>query len=385
MQASNVVKTVAKTAVKVTETKTHTLTAPAAVVAGEGLKRQRSLMDMFGGTAKRAKVDGAGAATVVHKRVISSSNGVNTLNSIPFSLSAYKASLSPEEKKYLSLECETMGLTWLKVLKDEIRKPYFLGLKHFLETEGVMSPDVKSTKVFPQAKDIYSWSRYTPLGKVRVVIIGQDPYHNVGQAHGLCFSVPPGVTLPGSLKNIYAEIASSYPSFDPPKHGYLLSWARSGVLLLNTSLTVRAHMAGSHALKGWETFVGEVIKAVDQWGGANIGNAGGKGRGVVFMAWGQWAQKRVAGLDKKKHCILTSAHPSPLSAHRGFLGNGHFLKANQWLQERYGSAGQVDWCNLSIDGEPAQGELAPSASQEEPLPPASQEGGEVVEEDSTKA
>ncbi|KZO96786.1 uracil-DNA glycosylase [Calocera viscosa TUFC12733] len=303
----------------------------------------------------------------------------NTLNSIPFSLNAYKAGLSAEEKEYLALECETMGMSWMKVLKDEIRKPYFLKLKKFLASEGVKGAADKCTTVFPQAKDIYSWSRHTPLGKVRVLIIGQDPYHNVGQAHGLCFSVQPGVALPGSLRNIYQEIASSYPSFIPPKHGHLISWARSGVLLLNTSLTVHAHQAGSHANKGWETFVGEVIKAVDTWGGANIGSAGGKGQGVVFMAWGAWAQKRVAGLDKKRHCILTSAHPSPLSAHRGFLGNGHFLKANQWLRERYGPDGEVDWCDLTIDGEKAKVDGSPS--QEEISPSQGSEGKKNNTED----
>jgi uracil-DNA glycosylase len=266
----------------------------------------------------------------------------------------------------------------------------------------------------PLARDVYAWSRYTPLDRIRVVIIGQDPYHNIGQAHGeitrhssdvpnprpshslrpcppqqsgLCFSVQPGVTIPGSLRNIYTEIKSSYPTefSQPPKHGHLLPWARSGVLLLNTSLTVRAHKAGSHSNKGWETFTDRVVELVDLYGGAGLGgdkvSTGGVGAGVVFLAWGAWAAKRVAKLDKKKHLILTSAvslplkpsptvtllsrsglelkrltrprrysqHPSPLSAHRGFLGNGHFKKANEWLEEKYGETGPVEWWKLDLE------------------------------------
>ncbi|KAG8728475.1 hypothetical protein FRC11_010976, partial [Ceratobasidium sp. 423] len=156
----------------------------------------------------------------------------------------------------------------------------------------------------------------------------------------LCFSVRPGVQVPPSLRNMYKEIKSSYPSFEPPKHGYLTSWANQGVLLLNTSLTVRAGQAGSHAGKGWETFTDAVVKAVDKYGGASLSGSNGVGRGVVFMAWGAWAGKRVAGLDK---------HPSPLSANRGFIGNGHFKKANDWLEQRYGIDSGIDWCNVDIE------------------------------------
>ncbi|KAI9057215.1 uracil-DNA glycosylase [Trametes sanguinea] len=275
-----------------------------------------------------------------------------SLNSIPFSMSEFQNSLSGEEKELLALECQTMGKSWLKVLKDEIRKPYFLKLKRFLREQGVKGPEdsAPNLKVYPAPQNIYAWSNLTPLGRVKVVIIGQDPYHGPGQAHGLCFSVPPGVAIPPSLRNIYKEIQAEYPSFEPPKHGTLTSWAENGVLLLNTALTVKANEAGSHSNKGWEEFTDKVIDVVDRYGGANLGEKGtaaaGRGRGIVFLAWGAWAAKRVAKLDKKKHLILTSAHPSPLSASRGFLGNGHFKKANDWLEEKYGPDGCVDWTNL---------------------------------------
>lgn len=208
----------------------------------------------------------------------------------------------------------------------------------------------KNLKVYPAPQNIYSWSNLTPLGRVKVVIIGQDPYHGPRQAHGLCFSVPHGVQIPPSLRNIYKEIKNEYPEFDPPQHGNLTAWAQNGVLLLNTCLTVRASDAGSHSGKGWEQFTDRVVDVVDKYGGANLAAHGsglaGRGRGIVFLAWGAWAAKRVAKLDKKKHLILTSAHPSPLSASKGFLGNGHFKKANEWLESKYGQDGCVDWCTL---------------------------------------
>jgi len=163
---------------------------------------------------------------------------------------------------------------------------------------------------------------------------------------GLCFSVPHGITVPPSLRNIYAEIKAEYDGFVPPKHGNLIAWAKAGVLMLNTCLTVRPHAAGSHKDKGWEQFTDRVIEVVDRYGGANLGDKSGFGRGVVFLAWGSWAAKRVAKLSKTKHLILSSAHPSPLSASRGFFGNGHFRKANDWLEARYGPDGRVDWCLL---------------------------------------
>jgi len=242
-----------------------------------------------------------------------------------------------------------MGRTWLKVLSEEIRQPYFLKLKRFLWEEGVQGAteqSVGSPKIFPPPKDIYNWSRVTPLGRLRVVIIGQDPYHGSGQAHGLCFSVRKGIAVPPSLKNMHKELKTDYPSFNPPKHGDLTGWAENGVLLINTSLTVRSGSAGSHAGKGWEEFTDAVVKTIDKYGGASLPNSGGIGRGVVFLAWGAWAAKRVGKLNKAKHLILTSAHPSPLSASKGFFGNGHFKKANDWLGKKYGAEARVDWTKL---------------------------------------
>ncbi|GAA6057164.1 hypothetical protein JCM3770_003997 [Rhodotorula araucariae] len=299
-----------------------------------------------------------------------------------FSPAAFRASLStassPSEADLLALECATLDRSWLEHLQDEVRKPYFLDLKTFLWNEGLRGTcdrEKGKLKVFPPARDVYAWSRYTPLQDVKVVILGQDPYHDDGkplhliletpvltltplalpQAKptvilpsflvGLCFSVRPGVKVPPSLRNIYKEIKEEYPLFEVPKHGNLISLARAGVLLLNTSLTVAPHKAGSHSNKGWETFTEKVIALVDAHGGG--------GAGVVVLAWGQWAAKRVAGMDKKKHLILTSPHPSPLSARRGFFGNGHFKKANEWLATRHGENAQIDWTTLEPEEDEA--------------------------------
>lgn len=178
-------------------------------------------------------------------------------------------------------------------------------------------------------------SRHTPLNTVKVVILGQDPYHNHNQAHGLCFSVRPPTPAPPSLKNIFKELKNEYPSFTPPpKNGGLLTtWAEQGVLLLNTCLTVRAHEANSHAKQGWEPFTQKIIDLV-----AKV-----RTRGVVFLAWGSPAQKRCEKISGGKHLVLKSVHPSPLSAERGWFGCGHFQKANKWLEERYGEDGIVNW------------------------------------------
>ncbi|EPT01358.1 hypothetical protein FOMPIDRAFT_1161611 [Fomitopsis schrenkii] len=321
-----------------------------------GVKRQRTLMDMFSGgspsnapAAKKLKVAATHTTAPTTASALSSQP---SLNSIPFSLSELEADMSDEERKLLALECENLGKSWLKLLKDEIRKPYFLKLKQFLYDAGVRGSkdSAPNLKIYPSPQNIYSWSNLTPLGRVKVVIIGQDPYHGPGQAHGLCFSVPRGVPVPPSLRNIYKEIQAEYPQFEPPKHGNLTAWAENGVLLLNTCLTVKAGEAGSHSGKGWEEFTDRVVDVVDRYGGANLaspnGAGAGRGRGIVFLAWGAWAAKRVAKLDTKRHLILKSAHPSPLSASRGFLGNGHFKRANEWLEQKYGSEGCVDWCKL---------------------------------------
>jgi len=226
-----------------------------------------------------------------------------------------------------------MGKSWYEALQPEFKKPYFRALKDFLIAEH------KTQTVFPAMDNIYSWSRLTPLEDVKVVVLGQDPYHNIGQAHGLSFSVLPPTKLPGSLKNIYKQISTDVPSFRPPTSGDLTPLAKLGVLWLNASLTVRAHKANSHSKKGWETFTAAVIRAV---------TSRENGRGVVFFAWGLPAQKTCAslGIDEKKHLVLKSAHPSPLSAHRGFLGNSHFRLANEWLREKYGEGEEINWAAL---------------------------------------
>jgi len=192
-------------------------------------------------------------------------------------------------------------------------------------------------------------SRHTPLNTVKAVIIGQDPYHNHNQAHGLCFSVRPPTPAPPSLKNMYAALSKDYPSFKPPPNngGLLTPWADRGVLLLNACLTVRAHEANSHGGKGWEKFTQKVIDVVAQ-------KAGKGGKGIVFLAWGGYAAKRVAKVDTKKHCVLMGQHPSPLSAHRppGFANCGHFKKTNEWLRQKYGEEAEIDWC-LDVDPEVA--------------------------------
>lgn len=179
---------------------------------------------------------------------------------------------------------------------------------------------------------------------MKAVIIGQDPYHNVNQAHGLCFSVRAPTPAPPSLANIYRCLKKDYPSFTPPpKNGGLLTpWSDRGVLLLNTCLTVRAHNANSHAGKGWEKFTQKVIDTV----------AAKRTKGVVFLAWGKPAEGKVKSINGSKHLVLKSAHPSPLSAHRGFLDNGHFKKTNEWLKQRYGEEGEIDW-DLNVAPEEA--------------------------------
>ncbi|KAF9535481.1 uracil-DNA glycosylase-like protein [Crepidotus variabilis] len=229
-----------------------------------------------------------------------------------------------------------MGDSWHDVLEPEFKKPYFVQLKKFLLGECT------AHKVFPKIDDIYSWSRLCPLDQVKVVILGQDPYHDDNQAHGLSFSVLPPCRPPPSLKNIYKQLATDIPGFKIPQTGDLSPIAKQGVLWLNTSLTVQAHKAGSHAKKGWETFTAQVIRAVLK---REIEGTSG----VVLMAWGLPAQKtfKAIGINESKHLLLQSAHPSPLSANRGFLGNGHFKKANEWLAKKYGKEAEIDWAVIS--------------------------------------
>lgn len=213
--------------------------------------------------------------------------------------------------------------SWKDVLKSEFEKPYFLQLADFVKNE------YQTQMVFPPGKEIFNAFNLCPFDKVKVVIIGQDPYHGPGQAHGLCFSVRDGVDFPPSLRNIFKEIHNDLGA-PVPLSGDLTRWAQQGVLLLNATLTVRAHLAGSHQNKGWETFTDAVIEAISA-----------QKQHVVFMLWGAYAQKKGQVIDKTKHLVLESVHPSPLSATRGFFGNHHFSSANQYLKTKGIQA--VDW------------------------------------------
>ena len=205
--------------------------------------------------------------------------------------------------------------SWKEALKNEFEKPYFASLCDFVRQE------YKTSTIYPPASLIFNAFNLCPMDKIKVVIIGQDPYHEPGQAHGLCFSVNDGVKFPPSLQNIYKEIASEYNQ-PMPQSGNLTRWAEQGVLLLNATLTVRAHLAASHQGKGWETFTDNVIKEVND-----------RCQNVVFLLWGSYAQKKEAYIDKSKHCVLKAAHPSPPSAYRGFFGCNHFILANNYLRK----------------------------------------------------
>lgn len=206
---------------------------------------------------------------------------------------------------------------WKAILKDEFEKPYFNNLVEFVKNEYA------SAKCFPPGKQIFSAFNHTPFDEVKVVIIGQDPYHGPGQAHGLCFSVGKEVAMPPSLKNIFEEIRTDVGTAIP-NNGNLERWADQGVLLLNATLTVRAHQAGSHQNKGWEKFTDAVIEKLST-----------EREGLVFMLWGGPAKKKGAKVDSSKHLVLTSGHPSPLAANRGYwFGNKHFSKANEFLKEK---------------------------------------------------
>ena len=216
-------------------------------------------------------------------------------------------------------------LTWHDVLAEEKQKPYFTETLKLVADERAAG-----VTVYPPQKDVFSAFRLTELGDVKVVILGQDPYHGPKQAHGLAFSVLPGVQVPPSLQNIYKELLQDIPGFQKPDHGFLESWAKQGVMLLNTVLTVEAGKAHSHARFGWETFTDNVIAAINQ-----------HREGVVFLLWGSHAQKKGSIIDRQRHHVLQAPHPSPLSAHRGFFGCQHFSKTNAILRE----AGQqpIDW------------------------------------------
>jgi len=213
--------------------------------------------------------------------------------------------------------------SWHERLKNEFSKPYFIQLANFVKSEYA------SNAVYPPGNLIFNAFDSAPFDKVKVVILGQDPYHEPDQAHGLCFSVRDGVRFPPSLVNIFKEIQSDL-KLNVPLSGDLTRWAKQGVLLLNATLTVRAHQAGSHQNKGWETFTDAVIHALAE-----------QQEGIVFILWGAYAQRKGGFIDSKRHLVLKSPHPSPLSAHRGFFGNHHFSQANSYLIQQGKSP--VDW------------------------------------------
>ena len=215
-------------------------------------------------------------------------------------------------------------LTWHDVLAEEKQQPYFLNT---LQT--VASERQSGVTIYPPQKDVFNAFRFTELGDVKVVILGQDPYHGPGQAHGLCFSVNDGIPFPPSLVNIFKEIKDDIGT-DIPATGNLTRWAQQGILLLNATLTVRAHQAGSHQNRGWETFTDAVIRLLAE-----------QREHLVFILWGAYAQRKGAFIDRSRHLVLTSAHPSPLSAYHGFFGNHHFSQANAYLRE-HGEA-EIVW------------------------------------------
>ena len=214
--------------------------------------------------------------------------------------------------------------SWLGELQGEFEQPYMQQLRSFLQQEKAAGKTI-----FPPGPLVFNALNSTPLDQVRVVIIGQDPYHGPGQAHGLSFSVPPGVRTPPSLQNIFKEIHRDL-GFPIPPHGCLQSWAEQGVLLLNAVLTVEQAQAGSHAKRGWERFTSRVIEIINA-----------RREHCVFLLWGSYAQRKGEQIDRQRHCVLTSVHPSPLSAHRGFIGNGHFSAANRYLVEH--GLTPIDW------------------------------------------
>lgn len=214
--------------------------------------------------------------------------------------------------------------SWKEQLKNEFRQPYFTEIANFLKAEKAAGK-----VIYPSGKFIFNAFNTTPFNDVKVVILGQDPYHNPGQAHGLSFSVPLGVTPPPSLVNIFKEQHEDL-GIDIPNHGNLEKWAKQGALLLNAALTVEANKPMSHSKIGWHHFTDDVIRIISE-----------KKDHVVFMLWGSFAKSKQDLIDKSKHLVLTAAHPSPLSAHNGFFGCHHFSKANKWLQDK--GMKPIDW------------------------------------------
>jgi uracil-DNA glycosylase len=262
----------------------------------------------------------------------------------PTQTSSAGGQLSPEqlarmEKKKLEagarllakrLGTSNIGPSWVQALQDEFKKTYMEKLISFVTAERLKG------NVYPPVDDVFTWTTAFPISEVKVVIIGQDPYHGPKQAHGLCFSVRVGVQIPPSLRNMYKELMQDIDGFVPPDHGYLAGWAKQGVLLLNACLTVREREPNSHEGKGWERLTDAVIHWIND-----------HCSGVVFLLWGAYAQKKGAFINQKRHCVLKTVHPSPLSASRGFFGCKHFSKANEYLEKNGGK--EIDWKYLPTD------------------------------------
>lgn len=214
--------------------------------------------------------------------------------------------------------------SWNAKIGEEFEKPYMQNLRAFLRQEK----DAKKY-IYPKSKDVFKAFEYTPVDQVKVVILGQDPYHGKGQAHGLCFSVPTNIAIPPSLQNIYKELNDDL-NITPVKHGCLIPWAKQGVLLLNSVLTVEGGLANSHQGKGWEIFTDKVIAVLNE-----------QTRPIVFILWGAYAQRKGQAIDESKHLVIKSVHPSPLSSHRGFFGSKPFSKCNAFLQAH--RQAPIDW------------------------------------------
>lgn len=230
----------------------------------------------------------------------------------------------PEAKPEFESSVIELESSWRKRLQADLDSEYMAQLRDFLREQKALGKTV-----YPAADKIFAALNAAPFDSVKVVILGQDPYHGPGQAHGLCFSVMRDIQVPPSLRNIYKELASDV-NFVPPTHGCLIEWARQGVLLLNSVLTVEESLAASHKGKGWERFTDSIVNHLND-----------EAESIVFILWGNYAQKKGAMIDRERHLVLQSAHPSPLSASRGFYGNHHFSKSNEYLQAQNKVA--IDW------------------------------------------
>ncbi|XP_075232634.1 uracil-DNA glycosylase-like isoform X2 [Lycorma delicatula] len=241
-----------------------------------------------------------------------------------------------------------IGLTWFAALEKEFSKPYFKKLSDFVTAER------NSKTIYPPQDLVWTWTKLCKVNEVKVVILGQDPYHNPRQAHGLCFSVPVGLPPPPSLVNMFKELSKNYKALDLPEDGYLLGWAVQGVLLLNAVLTVQANKPNSHKDHGWEQLTTAVIKHLSD-----------NYKGLVFLLWGAYAQKKAEVVDVKKHHILKAAHPSPLSAAKGFFGCRHFLKCNELLMKEGKTPIVWDWLpsDISKPGENSSTIISPSCKK----------------------